>query len=182
MSEKSSPCFDVDFVHSHRGLHMVQLVGRPLGVREEERIELHQHGASEANLFIHVVNEAAPGIHLLDIQPEKVQEVGVGKFEESPLVAFEVDTEGERQRRQRFEAQSVEQFDEHVDITIRLGPRPSLAVTEVTLVGGRVQTADRAGHNASTLRTSEGHRSGSIPWVRKSASAIRSRPKPTQAL
>ena len=66
--------------------------------------------------------QRAPHVQLEDLDAVERVEVGERKFEERPLIAFEIHGERERQRGQRLDAARVQQLDPEVDVAVRFGP------------------------------------------------------------
>ena len=64
------------------------------------------------------------------------------ELEEGPLIALEINRQGERQGGDGFEAPGVQQLDPHIDVTIGLGPDALFAMNAVALVAVGVQGED----------------------------------------
>ena len=81
-----------------------------------------------------MLDQRSPRCELADIEAEQIANIGVGKFKESPLIAFEIDRQGEWQRCDRFMAETVQQFDDDIGIAVGLGPHTIFAVNQMALV------------------------------------------------
>src|SRR5581483_561881 len=127
-------------------------------------------------------------LRLVDVDAEEDLEVVRIRLEERPLVALEVRSNAPAERRERLVAPRVQQLDQDVRVAVRLRIRAVVGMERMRRVARRVE-AEQAHHRVSYAGdghrsdvTSCGHSSGSRPCRLKSASEIRSSPKPTHAV
>src|SRR5262249_27457150 len=107
---------------------MFAFVGGAGGVGQKERIKLAENRPAQRDLLINVRGQGTPNGEFLDVQAIEAIEIGEAKLEKGPLVAFEIDRQGEGQGGDRFEAEAVEKLNKDIDVTIRLGPNAVLAM------------------------------------------------------
>src|SRR6185503_1067170 len=124
-----------------------------------------------------------PERKLLHVEAVQLVEIEERELEEGPLIALEVDGEGERQRRDGIVPQGVQQLDPGGDVAVRLRPEAAfVAVNLMALVRRRIEREHALHHRPSIVRTSAGHERVSKPCLLNSASAMRSRPNPMHAV
>ena len=172
--------FEVDRLGGDRGLHVLAAVAGGGGVRQEPRVQLDDDRATVVDLLGDLQRQRTVGLHLVDVDAEERLEVLGRRFEEGPLVAFEIGPHEAAERRERFVAPRVHKLDDDVRIAVALDVGPVRRVDGMRAVGARVEAqqaarARRSAHWAhSSWRTSAGHAAGSRPCARRSASTIRS--------
>jgi hypothetical protein len=112
----------IEHVRHDRGLDVIELVRDARGIGKVEGVDLGRQQPAHLELFLDVVLQAAPRVHLGDIDPVERPQILGRELEELPLVALEVDGERERQRGPVVETQRVQQLDPEVDVAVGLGP------------------------------------------------------------
>ena len=113
---------------------MLALVRRAGRVGQIERIELHQYGPAAADLLLDMRTSGRQMASSCTSRPYSSIQDRVRKLEERPLVAFEIDRQRERQRRDGLKAPGVQQLDPYVDVAVRFGPDALLAMDRMPLV------------------------------------------------
>ena len=177
---------EVEFVQHDGGLAVGVLVVGAGGVGQPEGIGLDAEQLACPEVLDRVGQHRAPDGEFLDVDAIERTQIAQRRFEEGPLVTFEIHPEHERQARARLQALRVEQLDPQVGVAVLLDPDAVGAVQRMAAMIGRTQprqdgqTTHHAGQ--SRARTPAGHVLGSKPWVLISASVTRSRPKPRHAV
>src|SRR5438046_8744874 len=119
-------------------------------------MQLGQDGPASLHLSLDMRNQRTPDGKLLHVQSVKFIHVKQWTLEKRPLVAFEVDRQRKRQRRNRLIAERVQQLDPDIHVAVRLGPGASLLMDRVTLVGAGVERENPLRHKSGTPRPSAG--------------------------
>ena len=145
------------------------------------RVDFDRHRPAGRELLVDLRREQAIRLHLVDVDAVEPLEIFRRRLEERPLVPLEVHPDEEAHRGQRLVAARVQQLHDDVRVAVRLGVRALAGVDRVRTVGRRVE-AEEARHSRSSERTSAGHTATSRPCCRRSASTIRSCPKPRHAV
>src|SRR6266487_6045475 len=118
-------------------------------------------------------NQRTPDGKLLHVQSVKFVHVKQWTLEKRPLVAFEVDRQRKRQRRNRLIAERVQQLDPDIHVAVRLGPGASLLMDRVTPVSAGVEGKNPLRHKSSTPRPSAGQSaSASARYFKYAASKL----------
>ena len=88
----------IEHVRHDRGLDVRDPVGDAGGVGKVEGVDLGGEQPAHLELFLDVVLQPAPRVHLGDVDPVERPQILGWELEELPLIALEVDGERERQR------------------------------------------------------------------------------------
>ena len=155
------------------------------GVGQPERVGLGADELAGAQVFDGMLEQRAPDGQLLHVDAVQLAQLVRRRLEEGPLVALEVDRQGEGQRRQRARASARAAARSRCRRSSSSRPRPRLRRAAGAAGSGPRSSPGKTSCRLMAragLRTSSGQRAGSKPWVFNSASVTRSSPKPRQAV
>ena len=181
---------EVDRLRGDRGLDVLAAVARCGGVGQIPRVELDDDRAAAGRSARRSAAAAAGTgcISWMSMPNSSSRSSGGGlkNVHWSPSKSIRTSA---AERRQRLVPAGVQQLDDDVGVAVGLEVGALRGVQRVRLIAagssptGCVRpVATRSSVLQQLSRTPAGHRSGSRPWVRSSASTIRSWPKPRHAV
>src|SRR6185503_14142100 len=94
----------------------------PGSIRQPEGVGFRADEPAGGQVLDRVLDQRPPDVELLDVEAIQLAELVVRRFEEGPLIAFEIDRDGERQDGARLEAQRLQHLDPDVDVTVLFYP------------------------------------------------------------